>query len=495
MQADIEPVKAVVENVLMLTTDNEEDEMDESIESRVKHLRTVERLSIRQIAQALKIGKKRVNRIIKEEKVQKPIRQSILSPYDRLIDQWYKEHPYLRAQQVYERLRSYGYAGSYVMVVIHTRKYRIKTKMPVYHELHFLPGEEAQVDWMQWRISSGVVYGFVFILAYSRYLSVRFYPRHSMEFFLDGHIEAFKEINGIPHRCRYDNLSSVVIQRTPELKLNGQFLDFSRHYRFSIHPCTPGRANEKGRVERVIRDIKAFLGVGSFNDIGDLNKQISLWRHERNKKVHRTTGRPPAEMVKEERLIAVPEIHYKPCRSLLAQVGKTGFVEFETNRYSVPPSGPSCEITAYPDHLEMYHKGRRIAVHKRIILRNQKIENPLHREKLIRITPNYKYQRIYQLMRGMDISVRQFLAHAEQDGQDTTSTAYELFRLLRQVSKEMLLSAIREATSTGICRVKYLAQLLKVRHKIDDNPVYPQNHRLLDITYEGRDLSEYDHFI
>ena len=111
------------------------------------------------------------------------------------------------------------------------------------------------------------------------------------------------------------------------------------------------------------------------------------------------------------------------------------------------------------------------------------------------MTPNYKYQRIYQLMSGMDISVRQFLAQAEQDGQDTMVVAYELFRLLRQVSKEMLLSAIREATSTGICKVKYLAQLLRVPHKIADNPVYPQNHRLLDITYEGRALSDYDHFI
>lgn len=84
IQADIEPVTLVVENVLMLISNNEEDEMDESIESRVKHLRTVEGLSIRQIAQALKIGKKRVNRIIKEEKVQKPIRQGIVTPYDRL---------------------------------------------------------------------------------------------------------------------------------------------------------------------------------------------------------------------------------------------------------------------------------------------------------------------------------------------------------------------------------------------------------------------------
>ncbi len=469
--------------------------MDESVESRVKHLREVERLSIRQICKALHIGKDRISRIINRHKIIKPLKRSIVAPYERLIEQWYREHPYLQAQQVHERLLSYGYTGSYAMVVIHTRKYRRTKTITVYHELEFLPGEEAQVDWMQWKTSFGIMYGFVFILCFSRYVFVRFYPRCTMEFFLEGHIEAFKEIGGVPHRCTYDNLSSVVIKRAPELKLNAHFMDLSRHYRFSIRPCTPGRANEKGRVERVIRDIKNFLRITTVNDIRDLNKQVSLWRQQKNSKPHRSTGGLPGEMLKEEKLIALPEIHYKPCRSLMAQVTKTGFVEFETNRYSLPASGPSCEIAVYPEYIEIYDKGRKIATHKRSFLRSQKIENPLHRERLISITPHYKYQRIYRLMNGMDPSIRQFLAAAEQDGQDTTVVAYELFRLLRKVSKEMLLSAIREANKDGICKVKYLEQLLNVPHRANDNPVYPQNSRLLDISYERRDLSDYDNFI
>lgn len=469
--------------------------MDESVESRVRHLREVERLSIRQISKALHMGKKRISRIINRHKIIKPIKHSIITPYERLIEQWYGEHPYLQAQQVHERLLSYGYTGSYAMVVIHTRKYRRKKTVMVYHELEFLAGEEAQVDWMQCKTSFGMMYGFVFILCYSRYVFVRFYPRCTMEFFLDGHIEAFKEIGGIPHRCTYDNLSSVVIKRVPELKFNAHFMDFSRHYRFGIRPCTVGRANEKGRVERVIRDIKDFLKVTTLKDIGDINKQVSLWRHQKNNKPHRSTGRLPAEMLKEEKLIALPAIHYKPCRSLIAQVTKTGFVEFDTNRYSLPASGPSCEIAVYPEYIEIYDKGRKIATHKRSFLRSQKIENPLHRERLISITPHYKYQRIYRLMSGMDISIRQFIAAAQQDGQDTTVMAYELFKLLRKVSKEMLLSAIREANKDGICKVKYIEQLLSVPRRVDDNPVYPQDSKLLDITYERRELSDYDNFI
>lgn len=465
----------------------------ESLESRVKHLRAVEGLSIRQIAKALHMGTRRVGRILNSHAIVKSPKPTVVEPYTRLIEEWYREHPYLLAQQVYARLKSYGYTGAYSMVSLHTRKYRRKSKKPVFHELVFLPGEEAQVDWALWRLPSGIVYGFIFLLAWSRYLYVRFYPRCTMEFFLDGHIEAFREIGGVPRKCRYDNLSSVVTRRTPELKLNAGFMDFCRHYSFGVHPCTPRRANEKGRVERVIRDIKDHLRVTPCETIAELNKQTSLWRQERNKRVHRTTERPPQEMLKEEKLIALPQIHYQPRRSIFVVVGKTGFVSFETNRYSVPAQPESTlELMAYPEHIELHYQGKKIATHKRSFGRSQKIENPLHRDRVLSVTPNFKYQRIYQLISGMDLSVRQFIAAAEQDGQEPAAVAYDLFKLLRQVSKGMLLSAIREANAGGICRIKHLVHLLNLPHKAKGNPVYPQDERLLDISYQERDLAEYD---
>jgi transposase len=465
----------------------------EVLESRVKHLRTVEGLSIRQIAKALHMGTRRVGRIISGQAIVKSPKPTVVEPYARLIDQWYQEHPYLQAQQVYSRLKFYGYAGAYSMVTLHTRKYRRKSKKPVFHELTFLPGEEAQVDWMQWRLPSGIMYGFVFLLAWSRYLYVRFYPRCTLEFFLDGHIRAFQETSGVPRKCRYDNLTSVVIKRTPELKLNAQFMDFCRHYGFGIHPCTVRRPNEKGRVERVIRDIKDFLRVTPCETLPELNKKTSLWRQERNNRVHRTTEKQPLSVLKEEKLISLPQIPYQPRRSVFVVVGKTGFVSFETNRYSAPAQPETTlELMAYPEHVELHYQGKKIATHKRSFERSQKIENPLHRERLLSITPNFKYKRIYELMRDMDLGVRQFLAAAEADGQEPMAVAYDLFKLLRQLSKGMLLSAIREANDGGICRIKHLVHLLNLPHKTKDNPVYPQNQRLLDITYEGRDLSEYD---
>jgi len=470
--------------------------MEPMVESQVKHLYEVEHLSIRQIAKKLRMARKTVGRVVRNERVMRSYPDSILRSYERLIDQWYQEYPFLRASQVYERLQSYGFKGSYGTVSVWTRKYRQK-KRQAYHELTFLPGEEAQVDWMEERFPWGVTYGFVMILAYSRYLFVRFYPRQSLEFFLQGHIEAYREIGGVAHRHRYDNLKSVVLERSPEVKFNAQFLDFARHYGFSIHPCNPYRANEKGRVERVIRDIRDFLRVNPFEDLRDLNRKVGLWRVQRNQRIHRATEKAPMEALKEEKLKALPGIPYRPYRVVLASITKTGFVEFETNRYSVPSSyaDRSCELFAYPDHLEVMIKGNRIAYHPRVFDRNGKIELPTHRETLLRMTPQFKAKRIYELMDQMDPALHQFLQEGQQEAQDPLAMAYDLFKLLRQVSKAMLLSAVREANRMKIFKTRYVQSLLQVVQPQPPNPLYPQETRLLEIDYERRNLKEYDELL
>jgi transposase len=470
--------------------------MDPGIMHQVKQLYEVDKLSQRQIATQLGISRKRVLRILRGERVSKPPRETIFKPYERLVQEWYREYPFLRVTQVYERLKGYGYIGGYDTVKVHTQSLRRKKKR-WFHELEFLPGEEAQVDWMEWRFPFGILYGFVLILAYSRYLYVHFYPRHSLEFFLDGHLRAFREMEGVAHRHRYDNLRSVVLSRTPELTFNPQFLDFVRHYGFSVHPCTPGRANEKGRVERVIRDIKDFLRITPCQDRTEVNLKVSAWRLERNQRVHRSTEKRPIDLLKEEKLIPLPQISYSPHQLILAQVSKTGFVEFDTNRYSVPSpfSEAPCELLLYPDQVEIWVKGKRIASHPRSFDRKQKIEHPTHRERLLQITPHFKAKRIYQLMNRMDKNVTSFLDEAEAEGQDPMDVAYELFKLLTQTSKAVFLSAIREANGLKVYKVKYLQSLLQPSHHRPDQPVHPQNHQLLTITYAGRSLKDYDNLI
>jgi transposase len=471
-------------------------EMEESLQSRARHLYQVEGLSLTQTGRKLGISRKKVTRLIRQDDLQRKPAEGVIAPYERLIQQWYKEYPFLKAIQVLERLKSYGYEGGYTAVTEYTLQFRKTRKRIAYHALEFLPGEEAQVDWMQRTMPFGVVYGFVYILSYSRYLYCRFSMRSSLEFFLDGHIEALKEIKGIVSRHTYDNLKSVVISRKPEITYNARFLDFARHYGFSIRACNPGKPNEKGRVERVIRDIESFLAVNTFSDIADLNRRVGQWRVQRNTRIHRSLGITPSEALKQEKLRGLPQIHYLAYRHVPAAISKTCLVEFDTNRYSVPSqySDMPCDIFAYTHQIEVLVNGRKVATHNRVFDRKQKIEHPSHRQRLLDKTPHFKHQRILQLLKSMDSNIEHFIKRAEQEGQDPLSVSYELFKLLKGIAKETLISAVKAAISIDTYRVTYIQGLLSPAGN-QDNPVHPQNHGLLHITYEGRQLSDYDELI
>lgn len=469
--------------------------MSESLESHVRHLYEVEGLSHRQIAHQLGLSRKKVARLLRGAGVRKRAAQSIVAPYGRLIAEWYRQYPSLKAIQILERLRSHGFTGGYTSVKDFTRPFRQKPKR-AYHELVFLPGEEAQVDWMQCRFPFGTVHGFVWILSYSRYLYARFYPAQSMEFFLAGHLEAFGEIGGVAHRGRYDNLKSVVIRRQPQTVFNSQFMDFARHFGFSVYLCTPGRANEKGRVERVIRDREGFLMTNAFRDLEDLNRQFARWRAERNGRVHRSTGKPPSVLLPEERLKPLPAIPYRPYRLKMAAISATGFVQLETNRYSVPSfcANRLSSLLIYPDRIEIVVDGKKIAAHRRSFARNHTIEHPSHREKLLQCTPAFKRERILQLMCRMDKAIEAFVQKAGAEGEEPATVACELFRLLKGRARESLVSAVREASAPGIYKTVYIANLLEPSAR-QPNPVYPQDPKLPGITYEGRKLENYDELL
>lgn len=468
---------------------------DAALAQRVLQLKQVEGLSQRQIAVVLGIGRKRIRGILESgQKAQSLPRGSCLDEYAQLITHWYQEYPRLKAGQVYERLKSYGYSGSYPSVVLFTRRYR-KQKTKAYHPLIFLPGEEAQVDWFFFNHPRiGQVAGFVYLLSFSRYGWGIFYPKTTFEFFLAGHQECFRHIGGLAHRHRYDNLKSVVLRRAAgNIEYNPQFLDFSRFYSFSIHLCNPYSGNEKGRVERLIRDIRSFLYAEEFIDLTDLNHKFRIWLEKRNNTLHSSTGKTPKELLVQERLIQLPQGDYPARRIIPAMASKTALVEFETNKYSIPSSYASktVEIAVYPDEIQILFSGKRIALHKRCFGRKQLIQNPLHSQRLLEQTPQFKMRRILQLIRDMDEVFGRFIEHQENES-EAMEAAYQLFILLKSHSRAVLISAVRELNSLGCFKVKALRSLLSLPETKEAAPLWPVNQNLLNLTYQERSLADYD---
>ena len=467
---------------------------DESLIQRVLHLKQVEKLSQRQIAEKLNIGRKRVRGILSSSGAAKPLpRKLALDEYVHLVAHWYKEYPRLKANQVYERLMSYGYQGSYPSVARLSRQYR-KIKQKVYHSLTFVPGEEAQIDWFFFNHEKlGQVAGFLYVLSYSRYAWGVFYPKTSLEFFLAGHVACFEHIGGLAHQHRYDNVKTVVLSRHPTIQYNPQFLDFSRFYGFSIYLCNPYKGNEKGRVERIIRDIRAFLYAEDFVDLNDLNRKFHAWLAKRNETIHRSTEKTPKDLLSKERLIALPENIYLSRRIIQAVASKTALVEFDCNKYSVPSycAVKAVEVIAYPEKIELCVAGKAVATHRRCFDKKKTIHNPLHSEKLLDHTPKFKMRRILQLMTSMDSVFKDFI-FSQDDDKQCIEAAYQLFQLMKTHSRVMLISAVRELVSMKCFKIKSLHSLLNLPEPKEGDPLWPQNINLLNLTYEERSLRDYD---
>jgi transposase len=477
--------------------------MEETTKQMILYLRDVLGLSFYQIEDRTGISRKRASRIYRGSYQDKSIRPDhgrikrdfILDPYRSLIAEWFKEHPTLKAQQAHGWLRTRGVKISYPAVVKYTRQFRKKVSK-AYHQLTFLPGEEAQTDWCFINHPQlGKLYGFVFILSYSRYLFAHIFARSSFEFFIEGHLMAFSALGGIPYGIRYDNLTTVVLKRRPEVQYNPRFLEFSRHYNLEIRLCNPGAGNEKGRVERAIRTLREtfFNTMERYSSLKALNHGLHEWVDNKNHTLHRTTEKKPAELLQEEKLRSLPE---KPWNNVLihppVKTTKTAMMIFDTNSYSVPDYlvGKSLSIHSTPDTVMIYDGAKQVASHPRSFDRGRQIINPLHRS-YGKLSVKAKMQRIYEAIKNLHPAILDFLDKNQACGEDPQKTAYEIFKLMKSHSRGMLVSVASECLNKRSPRLRTFLSYLH-REPTEAETVQPQKGELLNISYQPRGLEEYD---
>jgi transposase len=247
-------------------------------------------------------------------------------------------------------------------------------------EYEFAPGQEMQHDTSPHRLTfAGAARPVTaqcagLVLAYSRRLFVQYYPRftrfEAKAFLLD----AVRFMAGSCPVCVIDN-SSVLLAGgsgadavvAPEMAAFARTLGF----RFRAHQV--GHPDRKGRIERPFAYVETnFLPGRGFADFDDLNRQALAWcREVANRKPKAALGMSPdaAYVIEQPHLRPLPEV-LPPVYELLERVvDLNGFVNVDTNRYSVPERfvGKSVSIYKMPAEIEVRRKDITIAVHPRLI--------------------------------------------------------------------------------------------------------------------------------
>ena len=259
-----------------------------------------------------------------------------------------------------------------------------------------LPGEQAQIDWAHFGYivigrARRPLMAFVMVLSHSRQIFLRFFPDARMENFLRGHVGAFQAWQGVPRVLLYDNLKSAVLERHGDaIRFHPTLLNFAGHYRYEPRPVAVARGNEKGRVERAIRYIRdSFFAARSFDDIDDLNAQAEVWCN--GQAADRRCPEEPARTVREvfteeaTRLLRLPDNPAPLLERVEVKVGKTPYVRFDLNDYSVPHSHVQRVLTvlADPHELRIVDGAQILARHRRSYDKGAQIEDPAHIQALV----------------------------------------------------------------------------------------------------------------
>src|SRR5450631_4373116 len=184
----------------------------------------------------------------------------------------------------------------------------------------------------------------------------------------------------------YDSLKNAVFERRGDaIRFHPTLLGFAGHYRYEPRPVAIARGNEKGRVERAIRYVRdAFFAARNFTDLDDLNAQADAWCNgpAADRRCPDEPGRTVRQVFADEapRLLVLPDNPAPLLERVVVSVGKTPYVRFDLNNYSVPHTHVRRVLTvlADPREVRIVDGGAVLACHPRSYDRGAQIEQAGH---------------------------------------------------------------------------------------------------------------------
>jgi transposase len=436
------------------------------LSAAILRLRKAERWRVGTIARQLQVHRDTVRRVLAQAgdpPAASPLRPSRVDPYRDFILQTLAKFPTLSAARLFVMVHERGYRGSAEHFRHVIAGMRPRPAAEAYLRLRTLPGEQAQVDWGHFgHLHIGrarrPLMAFVMVLSYSRRIFLRFSLDARLDSFLRGHVRAFAAFGGCPRVVLYDNLKSAVLERVGDaIRFNPELLRFAAHHAFEPRAVGIARGNEKGRVERSIRYVReAFFAAREFANIDDLNAQAVVWceglASERPWPEDSAMSVRQAFEAERASLLALPEREYPLGERVAVQAGKTPYVRFDCNDYSVPSAHVRRTLSVLADEtrVRVFDAVQEIASHRRSWGSGEQIEDPAHVQALI------EHKRAARTHRGTDRlahaapAAAQLLKAAAARGHNLGTITAALLRMLDRYGAAALQLAIGEALAREV---------------------------------------------
>ncbi len=438
------------------------------------------------------------------------VRTSRIDAYLPFILETLKKFPDLRASRLYAMVKVRGYQGG-PDHFRHLISYHRPRPIPeAYLRLVTLIGEQGQIDWghfghLQIGQAKRPLMAFVAVLSWSRHIFLRFSLDARMESFLRGHVQAFQAWGGLPRVLLYDNLKSAVLERQGDaIRFSPALLAFAAHYHFEPRPVAVARGNEKGRVERAIRYIRDnFFCARTFTDLDDLNAQADAWVNgpadERPCPQDKTLTVGQAFVQEKPRLLALPANPYPVEERVVVKVGKTPYVRFDLNDYSVPHTQVRKALTVLADTKVMRILDGSVVLvsHVRSYDKGQQIEIASHITDLVERKAQAHAQRgMGRLRQSVPASV-ELLTQAGARGENLGSITAALLRLVDRYGATEVQTAVLTALARKVPHPNAVRLALEAQREARQVPPavavqLSEKVRLRDTVIHAHPLASYD---
>ena len=491
--------------------------MNVALWAEIRRLAEIEKLSGRAISRRLRCSRHTVAAALESDQppgreVQR--RTSLLDDYRAKIAVLLVKYPELSAVRIREEIARGpdGYTGSVSLVRRYLRKVR-PARGRVYQEVHYEPGQAMQVDWGECgRVRIGnttrKVSVFVAVLCYSRLIYIEFTLSQRKEEFYRGIVHAFEFFGGSPRAIIFDNLKAAVLNGSGrDACLHPDFLALCGYFCLQPIACERRDPESKGIVEGGVRYVKHNALAGRAEELTRFEDYLALapqWRdHVANVRMHETTRERPVDRFQQERslLRALPAIPFDTDEAVPAVVNPHARIEFDGNRYSVPPRFVRQPVTirASRDDVRVLHEGQVVAQHVRCYERRQLIVLPDHRLAALALRKRSRGTAMENAFDALGPEARQFHLHLKSQPVKTGVHLRRLMGLARLYGTTELLAAIARALELATYDAAYVENLLLAERRRRELPTptlpTPRRRELIDeIDLEPTDPAIYDRF-
>ncbi|MGS0639331.1 IS21-like element ISMdi7 family transposase, partial [Citrobacter sp. VF227] len=276
--------------------------------------------------------------------------------------------------------------------------------------------------------------------------------------FLDGHVAAFAFFGGVPLSILYDNTKIAVakICGDGQRERTRAFTELVSHCLFRDRFGRPGRGNDKGKVEGLVKFARSHFmtpapEAASFEALNaDLERRCRARQNE-------CAGRHPESIgtrLMADRVVlrALPAVPLEPCEKRAGRVSSTALVRYRGNDYSVPTTYGFRDVLVkgFVEEVVILCAGVEIARHPRSYGSGVFVAEPLHYLALIETKPNALDQAA--ALQGWDLpEAFQHLRHLLEArmGNRGKREFIQVLRLMEAMPKDLVAWAVTEAIRLG----------------------------------------------